>query len=138
METARRKIAEVDAAMVVAQADILKAEGQLREAKGAQQQAQDELDTKRELHRRNPGIVRSRDIERLEVAGRRPGRVAAANAAKQATEIRVSSVLPAEKASAEAAAGAGPGGSATRPSFAPAWTGASSSSCSASATSSIR
>ena len=39
LETARRKIAEVDAAMLAAQADILKAEGQLQEAKGSLQQA---------------------------------------------------------------------------------------------------
>src|SRR5882757_10395849 len=35
METARRKIAEVDAAMVAAQSDIVKAEGQVQEAKSA-------------------------------------------------------------------------------------------------------
>src|SRR5882757_6582418 len=34
LETARRKIAEVDAALLAAQADILKAEGQIQEAKG--------------------------------------------------------------------------------------------------------
>src|ERR1700675_3877980 len=34
METARRKIAEVDAAMLTAQADVLKAEGQIQQAKG--------------------------------------------------------------------------------------------------------
>ena len=39
LETARRKIAEVDASMLAAQADILKAEGQLQEAKSALQQA---------------------------------------------------------------------------------------------------
>src|SRR6187402_3316299 len=53
LETARRKVIEVDAALIVAQADIQKAEGQLREAKGNEQQVQDELDTKRELHRRS-------------------------------------------------------------------------------------
>ena len=37
--TARRKIAETDAAMLAAEADIQKAEGQLQEAKGALQQA---------------------------------------------------------------------------------------------------
>ena len=63
--TARRKIAEIDAAMLAAQADIMKAEGQLQEAKGSLQQAQDELDTKSELQRRNPGIVPQRDIEKL-------------------------------------------------------------------------
>ena len=103
LETARRKIIEVDAALIVAQADIQKAEGQLREAKGNEQQVQDELDTKRELHRRSPGVVPLRDIERLEVRlDGAQGSVSAANAAKQATEIRVSGVLPAEKASAEA------------------------------------
>ena len=69
--TAKRKIAEVDAAMLAAQADIIKAEGQLQEAKGSLQQAPDELDTKRELQKRNPGIVPQRDIEKL--AGGRCG-----------------------------------------------------------------
>src|SRR5689334_20211324 len=54
VETAKRKIAEVDAARIVAKADIVKAEGQVRQAKGALQQSQDELKTKEELHRRNP------------------------------------------------------------------------------------
>jgi multidrug resistance efflux pump len=68
------------------------------------QQALDELETKRELQRRNEGIVARRDIEKLEVlAAGREGAVSAANAAKQAAEVRVTTVLPAEKASAEAA-----------------------------------
>jgi multidrug resistance efflux pump len=104
VETARRKIAEVEAALVVAQADVLKAEGQLREAKGSHQQALDELETKQELHKRNPGIVPLRDIEKLQVrVESTQGSVAAATAAKQAAEGRVSTVLPAEKASADAA-----------------------------------
>ena len=102
-ETARRKIAEVEAAFAVAKADVVKAEGQVRQARGALQQAQDELDTKRELHRRNPGIVPLRDIEKLQVAvDANQGAVAASEAAKQAADIRVSGVLPAERASAEA------------------------------------
>jgi multidrug resistance efflux pump len=104
LETARRKSAEVDAAMQAANADILKAEGQLQEAKGALQQATDELDTKRELQKRNPGIVPQRDIEKLEVAAAgRQGAVDAATAAKQSATVRVNALLPAEKASAEAA-----------------------------------
>jgi multidrug resistance efflux pump len=104
METARRKIAEVDAALLSAQADILKADGQMLEAKGAYQQASDELDTKRELQKRNPGIVPQRDIEKLEVllAGRQ-GAVDSASASKQSAMTRVTALLPAEKASAEAA-----------------------------------
>jgi multidrug resistance efflux pump len=104
METARRKIAEVDAASLAAQSDILKADGQIQEAKGAYQQILDELDTKRELQKRNPGIVPQRDIEKLEVllAGRQ-GAVDSASASKQSAMTRVTALLPAEKASAEAA-----------------------------------
>jgi multidrug resistance efflux pump len=103
-ETARRKIAETEADLVVAEADILKAEGQIQEAKSAHQQAVDELATKQELQRRNPGIVAQREIERLQllVEGRL-GAIAAATATKQAVEARISSLLPAQKASAEAA-----------------------------------
>jgi multidrug resistance efflux pump len=104
METARRKIAEVDAAMLAAQADILKAEGQIQQAKGDYQQASDELDVKRELQKRNPGIVPQRDIEKLEVllAGRQ-GALDSVTASKQSATIRVTALLPAEKASAQAA-----------------------------------
>ncbi len=104
VETARRKIAEVDAAMSVARSDIALAEGKIQEAKSAYQQAVDELETKQELYRRNPGNVPRRDIEKLEVSveGRR-GSIASATATKEAAELRVSSQLPAEKASAEAA-----------------------------------
>ena len=52
VETARRKIAEVDAALVVARTDVSKAEGQLQEAKSHYQQTMDELETKEELQRR--------------------------------------------------------------------------------------
>lgn len=102
--TAKRKIAEIDAAMLSAQADIQKAEGQLQEAKGALRQATDELDVKRELQKRNPGIVPQRDIEKLQVAvDGRQGSLDAATAAKQSATTRLSALLPAEKASAEAA-----------------------------------
>jgi multidrug resistance efflux pump len=104
METARRKIAEVDAAMLAAQADVLKAEGQIQQAKGDYQQASDELNTKRELQQRNPGIVPQRDIEKLDVllTGRQ-GALDSATASKQSATTRVTALLPAEKASAEAA-----------------------------------
>ena len=104
LETARRKIAEVEAALVAVKSEIAKADGQLRDAKGSYQQAADELATKQELHRRNPGIVPLRDIEKLQVRVEQvQGAVDAATAAKQSAEVRDSTVLPAEKASAEAA-----------------------------------
>jgi multidrug resistance efflux pump len=104
LETARRKIAEVEASLIAAKADVLKTEGQFQEAKSAVQQAQDELDVKSELQRRNPGIVPQRDIEKLQVmVDGRKGSLDAANASRQSAELRVSTLLPAEKASAEAA-----------------------------------
>jgi multidrug resistance efflux pump len=104
VETARRKIQEIEAELVVAQADVAKAEGQIEQAKSTHQQTLDELDTKRELQRRNPGNVPQREIERLEVRAKGDlGAIAAANAAKQGADERISSLLPAQKASAEAA-----------------------------------
>ena len=104
VESARRKIAEVEAQIVVARADVVKADGQLQEAKSAHQQAVDELETKQELYRRNPGNVPFREIERLQerVKGLL-GAITAATATKQGVEERISTLLPAEKASAEAA-----------------------------------
>jgi multidrug resistance efflux pump len=104
LETANRKIAEVDAAMASAKADVVKAEAQIGEAKANLQQAKDELDVKTELQRRNPGIVPQRDIEKLQVlVDQRTSGVDAASAVKESAVLRVSTLLPAEKASAEAA-----------------------------------
>ena len=104
VESSRRKIAEVEAQMLVARADIVKADGQLQEARSAHKQTMDELETKQELYRRNPGNVPFREIERLqERAQGQLGAITAATATKQGVEERMSTLLPAEKASAEAA-----------------------------------
>jgi multidrug resistance efflux pump len=103
VETARRKIAETDAQMALARVDVTKAEGQLKEARSNHQQTLDELEAKQELYRRNPGNVPFREIERLqERAKGQLGAIDAATASKQSIEERISSLLPAEKASAEA------------------------------------
>jgi len=82
-ETAKRKIAE-------ATADL--------------KQAKDELDVKSELQRRNPGIVPQRDSEKLQVlVDGRQAALDAVTATRQSAEIQVSTLLPAAKASAEAA-----------------------------------
>jgi multidrug resistance efflux pump len=104
VDAARHKIAEVEAEMAVARAEVQKTEGQLQQAMSDQKQTLEELETKRELQRRNPGNVPFREIERLEVrAEGDQGQIASANAAKQSAEERISTVLPAQKASAEAA-----------------------------------
>ena len=101
---ADKKIAEVDAAMIYAEADIAATQGQIEQAKGSLQQALDELATKEELQRRNAGVVAQREIDKLRVAVQaRQGGVTAAEAAKQAAVTKLSTVLPAEKESAEAA-----------------------------------
>jgi len=104
VETARRKIAEVDSDMVAAKTELAKAESQIVEAKSAQQQAIDELETKEELQRRSPGMVPTRTIEKLQVIleGRK-ATVVSATAARDSVEAKLSTQLPADKSSAEAA-----------------------------------
>jgi multidrug resistance efflux pump len=104
LETARRKIAEIDADMVAAKTDLTKAESQIVEAKSALQQAIDELETKEELQRRSPGMVPARTIEKLQVIveGRKAA-VATAAAARDSADAKLSTQLPADKDSAKAA-----------------------------------
>ena len=85
LETARRRIAEVDAATEQAKVELEAADGKIQEAQGAYQQAIDELETKRELQRRNAPTVAQREIERLEnVVSARQGALATAIANKKA------------------------------------------------------
>ncbi|WP_137180724.1 HlyD family secretion protein [Roseomonas sp. AR75] len=102
VETARRGVAEVDAAVVAARADLLQSEARVLEAPWNLQQAIDEFETKSQLAARD--VVARREAERLEVLVRtRQAGVAAAEAAKAAVEARIGEQLPAQRASAEAA-----------------------------------
>jgi len=104
VDVARHKIAEINAEMAIARADVLKAEGEIQEATSAHKQTLDELETKQELQRRNAGNVAFRDIEKLQVrAEGQLGEISAATAAKQGAEERVATALPAQRAGAEAA-----------------------------------
>ena len=103
-ETARRTVAEVDAATEVAQTELAAADGLIRQAEGAYRQRLDELQTREELHRRNPNTVALREIEQLQVAADgQEGAVDAAIANKATLQTKLASLLPAQKASAEAA-----------------------------------
>jgi len=103
IDTARAKIAEVDAAMITAKADVATSKGKLDEAKSDYQQALDEYNTKKTLYQRNPDVVATRELEKLQtMTTARQGSVDAAQAGQQAAETRLSTVLPAQKASAEA------------------------------------
>jgi multidrug resistance efflux pump len=103
-QTARRQIEEADAEATVAQTELAAADGVIQQAQGAYQQALDELVTKQQLMAKNANVVSAREIERLQnaVDGRKGG-VDAAIANKRTIETKLASLLPAQKASAEAA-----------------------------------
>ena len=102
--TAKAKIAEVDAEFVAAKVDVVKADAQVEQAKSDYKQAKDELEVKSELQRRNPGIVPQRDIDKLQVlVDGRQAAIDAAVASRESAQAKVVTLLPAEKASAEAA-----------------------------------
>ena len=101
-EIAQRTIAETIAESTVAQTELVAADGIIQQAQGAYQQALDELATKQELLRTN--TVSVREVERLQIsADGRKGALDAAIANKQTLETKIATLLPAQKASAEAA-----------------------------------
>ncbi|WP_029074645.1 HlyD family secretion protein [Kaistia adipata] len=104
LEAAKRRIAEIDAEAVVSQTELVSAEGTIKAAEGSYLQALNELETKQELMRRNANVVAPREIERLQVAADgRKGALDAAIAAKQTLQTTISTLLPAQRASTEAA-----------------------------------
>lgn len=101
--TAKRKIEEIEAKMVVAQSRLDGAEGRLREAIGSRLQAQEELDTKLALLERKSNVVSAREIENLQtVVMTREGAVEAATAAVEEARSTLETLLPAQKAKAQA------------------------------------
>lgn len=104
VESARRKVAEVEAKMVVAKSQLAEAEGRIVQARGALQQAEDELKAREEVQRRSPGSIAARDVERVRVqVDTAQGALDAALAGREAVVSQIDFQLPAEKASAEAA-----------------------------------
>jgi multidrug resistance efflux pump len=105
LETARKRVAEVDAEIIVARSELVTADAEIRQAQTTLYQAKDDLGTQVELQRRNPGGVAAKGIDRLQSAVQgRENELAAAVAKKQTLETRIATLLPAEKASAEAQA----------------------------------
>ena len=102
LETARRRLSEVDAAVELAKIQLVVAAAQVEEAQSAYQQAVEELETKSELMKLNASTVAQREIEKLQniVNGRAAG-VSAAVASKDLIATQISTVLPAQRGSAE-------------------------------------
>jgi multidrug resistance efflux pump len=104
VESARRRIAEVEAALGVARIGLQVAEGRIAEAQGAYDQALDEYETRAELFERNPDTVSEREIEKARtLVNARKGALDAAIASRASTEEEVKTLLPAQKASSQAA-----------------------------------
>lgn len=103
VEVAKSRIAEIEATMVVAQAQLRETEGRIAQARGSYQQALDEYETRKELFDRNPANISEREVERALVrVETEQGLTDAAMAARDALQAEIDFQLPARKASAEA------------------------------------
>jgi multidrug resistance efflux pump len=104
VESAKRKVAEIDATKVVTQSKLKEADGRITQARGALQQAQDEYDTRVELVRRNPDAIAAREVERAKVrVDTQQGLMDSALASREILVSEIEFQLPAQKDSAEAA-----------------------------------
>jgi multidrug resistance efflux pump len=104
VESAKRRVAEVEAALDVAKIGLQVAEAGIVEAQGAYDQAFEEYETRAELFERNPDAIPERQVEQARtLVEARKGALDAAVASKSSTEEEINTLLPAQKASAQAA-----------------------------------
>jgi multidrug resistance efflux pump len=104
VETERRRIKEFEAEMVLAKAELVATEGLIAKAKGAHDQAVNELERKLELRQRNANVVTQQQIDTLKYnADSTQGALKAEHAGKEVVQARITTQLPAQKASAQAA-----------------------------------
>jgi len=102
-ETARRRIAEVDAIRVEAAAQLAIARGNVRSAEAALASAEDDLRRREAVFARSPDTVSEQEVARLgATVDERKGALEAAQAGEAAIEARLNVSLPAQRASAEA------------------------------------
>ncbi|TVQ93715.1 MAG: HlyD family secretion protein [Chromatiaceae bacterium] len=104
METAKRKIAEVEASMIVARSQLAEAEGRVVQTRGALEQVVDEFERRSQILARSPGSIAEADVERTQVqVEAQQGALDAALAGRDAIVAQIEIELPSRKASAEAA-----------------------------------
>jgi multidrug resistance efflux pump len=104
VESARRRVTEVEAATAVAESELATIGARIAEARSAYTQALDELETRSELRNRNPDVVPLREIERLQnTLDGSQAALDAALASRATLETQIASLLPAQKSTAEAA-----------------------------------
>jgi multidrug resistance efflux pump len=102
-ETARRRIAEIEAQIVVAEQRLREADGRVVQAQGMLQQALDEFNVRAELQQRNPDAIPQREVDQARVmVESQQGALAAAEASREALRSELDFQLPAGRATAEA------------------------------------
>lgn len=103
VETARRQIAEVEAQMELAQSELAAADGQIGQARAALKQAEDERARKLALVEAGSSAVSEQEVDRLNnLFDQRTAGLEAAEANRQSVVAKIETLLPAQKASAEA------------------------------------
>lgn len=103
-ETAHRRISEVDAALALARSEQAITEGNIQSASSVLRQAEDDLARRSEVRQRNRDLVSEQEIEALRIAmSRQEGALAAALAQRDVVQANIDELLPAQRASAEAA-----------------------------------
>jgi multidrug resistance efflux pump len=99
-----QQIAEIDAALAVAATDRRAAEAAVAQAEAALVQVQEDLERRQTLQARGSTVVSERDVEVLEnELALQQGALDAARAGVEAVDANVTVLLPAQKATAEAA-----------------------------------
>lgn len=102
-ETARRRIIEIDAELLLAKSERAAAEGNIRNAEGGLLKARDELQRREELAQRNSTVVTPQELEALRATEKsREGLLDAARAQRDVVQSRIVSLLPAQRQRAEA------------------------------------
>lgn len=103
VETARARIAEVDASLKVAETDLAAARAGVVQAEASLTQSQEDLARNQTLLNQGSSAVRLTEIERLEnLVAEREGRLDAARAQQAAVEQQIAVLIPAQRASAAA------------------------------------
>jgi multidrug resistance efflux pump len=98
---AQGAVAEIDAALLLAQTQLDVAVGQVASADASLDQTANELERKQEIFERNPGVVTEKELESLShLLAQKKGAYASALASREGAQTQLENVLPAQRKSA--------------------------------------
>jgi multidrug resistance efflux pump len=102
--TAKQRVAEVDAQAQIAISELANADAQVKQAEAAHKQAKDEYDTRAALIKEKSTSVSQREVDRAQLQmAEQLAAVAAADANRASIQAKIDTLLPAQRATAEAA-----------------------------------